>query len=422
MNQPQLIITNARCLGRRVDLAVGRGVIIELAPAGAIQSPDADHLDASGMWLLPGLIDCHAHLREPGQTHKEDIATGLAAAAHGGFARVMCMANTSPVNDEPGITRRMLESAASSWPKGPALHPIAALTMGLGGVEIADLEAMREAGCVAASNDGVPVADTAVFRDALDRAKGAGLVVIDHCEDPFLAVGAGVHLGRVSEKLGLKGQPASAEAVQVARDVLLAAELDAHVHLAHVSCRESVEIIAWAKRRGLPVTAETCPHFLTFTEDEVERVGAMAKVNPPLRPLDDVLALRQALREGIVDCLATDHAPHSAEEKARPFEKAPCGISGLDTALAVSLDLVRLGELTESDLARAWHAAPAAIFGLPACSFEPGDPADFVLLAPDTEWTVNEQTMHSKGKNTPLLGRTLSGRATALFVAGERVV
>jgi dihydroorotase len=422
MNQPELIITNARYMGRAVDLAVGRGVVIELVPAGAIQAPDADFLDATGLWLLPGLIDCHVHLREPGQTHKEDISTGLAAAAHGGFARVMCMANTSPVNDAPGITRGMLESAAASWPEGPVLHPIAALTKGLKGIEIADLEAMRDAGCVAASNDGVPVADTAVFRDAMILAKEAGLVVIDHCEDPYLAVGAGVNLGRVCKKLGLKGQPASAEAIQVARDVLLAAELDAHVHLAHISCRESLEIIAWAKKQGLPVTAETCPHFLTLTEDEVERVGAMAKVNPPLRPMDDVLALRQALREGIIDCLSTDHAPHSAEEKNRPFKEAPCGISGLDTALAVSLDLVRLGELTEEDLARAWHAAPAGIFGLPACSLEPGCPADFILLDSEAQWTVNEQTMHSKGKNTPLLGRTLTGRASALFVAGKRVV
>jgi dihydroorotase len=422
MNQPDLIIANAVHKGQSVDLAVAGGRVAQMAPGGTLRSDGAEVLNASGLMLLPGLMDAHTHLREPGQTHKEDMATGLSAAAHGGFARIMCMANTSPVNDEPEITRAIRESAAAAWPDGPVLHPIAALTKGLAGREIADFAAMREAGCAAVSNDGVPVADSAVFREALIRARAAGLVLIDHCEDPHMAVGAGVNLGRVSEKLGLEGQPASAEAIQVARDVLLAAEVNAQVHLAHISCRQSVEVIAWAKKQGMPVTAETCPHFLILTEDEVERTGAMAKVNPPLRPMDDVLALRQALREGVIDCLATDHAPHSAVEKARPFVQAPCGISGLDTALAVTLELVRQGELAEADAVRAWHDAPAGIFGLPSCVFAPGDPADLALVDPEEEWAVSEQTLFSKGKNTPLLGRTLRGRVRMLLVAGKRVV
>lgn len=422
MKNPEILIRNARYMGRGMDLAVGGGVVVEFAPAGAIRAPDAEFIDAGGMTLLPALIDCHAHLREPGQTRKEDIGTGLTAAAHGGFARVLAMANTSPVNDVPEIAMAMLESAKKSRPGGPALHPVAALTRGLAGREITDLAAMRDAGCIAASNDGEPVADTAVFREALIRAKAAGLMVIDHCEDPYLNKGAGLNLGRVSEKFGYKAQPASAEAIQVARDVILASELDARIHLAHISCRESVEIIARAKEKGVPVTAETCPHYLLFTEDEVERAGTLAKVNPPLRSKDDVIAVRQALRQGVIDCLATDHAPHAADEKASDFENAPCGISGLDTALSICLGLANEGELSETDLVRAWHTAPARVFGFRPCLWSTGDPADFVLADPDLEWAVTPENMFSKGKNTPLIGQTLKGRAKLLFIAGKRVI
>jgi dihydroorotase len=248
------------------------------------------------------------------------------------------------------------------------------------------------------------------------------LPVIDHCEDPYLAKGAGLNRGRVSRKLGHRSQPRSAEAIQVARDVILAAEMDVSLHLAHISCVESVEIIAAAKQKGVPVSAETCPHYLIFTEDEVERRGTAAKVNPPLRTADDVQAVRQALREGVIDCLATDHAPHAATEKAEAFENAPCGISGLDTALAVCLGLMRENELGHAELTRAWHTAPAAIFGLPACVFEPGDRADLILVDPEAEWTVQEENMHSRGKNTPLMGAKLKGRTAMLFIAGKRVV
>lgn len=422
MKKPELIFRNVAYRGRSADLAVGRGVVIELAPAGSVEAPDAKVVEAGGLMLLPAFYDCHAHMREPGQTHKEDILSGLSAAAHGGFARVFTMANTMPVNDTPEVTRSILDGARRSHPGGPILYPVAALTRDLAGREVSDFEALRDAGCVATSNDGEPVADTAVFREAIIRAAAAGLPVIDHCEDPYLAKGAGMNLGRVSRKLGHRAQPKSAEAIQVARDVLLAAELDVAVHLAHISCIESIEIIAAAKEKGVPVSAETCPHYLMFTEDDVERRGTAAKVNPPLRTADDVKAVRQALRQGVIECLATDHAPHAAEEKARAFGQAPCGISGLDTALAVSLDLLHEGEITEADLTRAWHTAPAAVFGLDACVFEAGDVADFILVDPNEEWVVDEKSMYSKGKNTPLAGAKLTGRLKALYVAGKRIV
>jgi dihydroorotase len=422
MGSRDLLIKRAKWRGGLVDVLVEQGRIAALEPEGALNAVGVELVDAAGMTLMPGLVDCHVHFREPGQTHKEDIAGGLAAAAHGGFCRAMCMANTSPVNDTPEIAASMLARAAEAHPAGPRLHPVGALTVGLAGREIAPLEALREAGCAAVSNDGEPVADTALFREALLRADRAGLKVIDHCEDPYLAKGEGVNLGEVSRRLGLKGQPAVAEALQVARDALLAAETGVHVHLAHISCRESIEIIARAKDLAVPLTAETCPHYLSLTEEEVEKHGALAKVNPPLRVHDDVVAVRQALRTGVIDCIATDHAPHAKEEKERPFSEAPCGISGLDSALAVCLDLRRQGELSEEDLMRALAFAPSSIFGFPSCGFEVGDPADFLLLDEDEVWELNAATMRSRGLNTPLLGRELKGRVKALFIAGIRIV
>ncbi|MEW5774431.1 MAG: dihydroorotase [Thermodesulfobacteriota bacterium] len=406
----------------RVDLLVAEGKVVDLVPSGSVPAEAALVAEAEGLTLLPGLIDVHTHLREPGFEYKEDVASGLAAAAQGGFSSIMCMANTRPVNDNATVTRLMLQRAAEAHPHGPRLFPVAALTVGLAGEQLAPLGELARAGCAAASNDGLPVRNTELFRRAMEYAATVDLPVIDHCEDPYLAPGAGMNEGRTSALLGLRGQPAAAEAIQVARDILLADELEIPIHLAHVSCRESVELIAWGKARGIPVTAETCPHYLFLTEEACEGYNTLAKVNPPLRTRDDVVALRQALRSGVVDILSTDHAPHAEHEKEVPFSDAPCGITGLDTALAWTWRLVREGVLGAEEFMRAWTAGPGRIFRLPANTFAPGDPADFLLFDPDEAWEVAPEALRSKSKNTPLLGSTLHGRVKAHFIAGRRIV
>lgn len=406
----------------RVDLLVAEGKVVDLAPSGSVPVGDAQVVEAQGLTLLPGLIDAHTHLREPGFEYKEDIASGLDAAAHGGFSAIMCMANTRPVNDNATVTRLMLERAAAAHPHGPRLFPVAALTLGLAGEQLAPLGELARSGCAAASNDGMPVKSTELFRRAMEYAATVGLPVIDHCEDPWLAPGAGMNEGRTSALLGLRGQPAAGEAIQVARDILLADQLEIPIHLAHISCRESVELIAWGKERGIPVTAETCPHYLFLTEEACEGYNTLAKVNPPLRTRDDVVALRQALRSGVIDILATDHAPHADHEKETPFSDAPCGLTGLDTALAWTWRLVREGALGAEDFMRAWTTGPGRIFRLPANTFTPGDPADFLLFDPEAAWVVGPETLRSKSRNTPLLGATLHGRVRANFIAGRRIV
>jgi dihydroorotase len=408
--------------GQLVDVFVAKGKVVALVPAGRLDLRAAKEIDALGRVLLPSLTDAHVHLREPGQEYKEDIASGLCAAAHGGFGNIMCMANTSPVNDSASITEFMLEQARKSWPHGPRLFPIGALTKGLKGQELAPMAELKDAGCAAFSNDGRPVESTELFRRAMEYASDLGRVVIDHCEDPYLAPAAGMNEGETSSRLGLPAQPDVAEAVQVARDVLLAEYLGVPVHLAHISSERIVALIRFAKARGVEVTAETCPHYLTLTETEAEGFSALAKVSPPLRTRADVDALIEALADGAVDMLASDHAPHSAIEKEVEFDQAPCGISGLDTALATTWELVRAGRLPYDAFIRAWTTAPCARFGLPVNAFNPGDPADFLLFDQDAEWVVGPDTMKSRSANTPLLGRRLRGRVAAHFLAGKMVV
>lgn len=418
-----LFLRNARLLGRMVDVAVADGRIASVSDAGSGSAPaGAETIDAKGMVLFPAFIDAHTHMREPGFEYKEDIASGLAAAAHGGFGAVLCMANTRPVNDDASITRDMIDTARRHWPHGPRLHPIGAATVGLKGTELAPLAELAEAGCVAFSNDGAPVPDTEMFRRCVEYAADQGKVVIDHCEDPYLAKGAHMNEGETSGRIGVKGQPDIGEALHVARDILLADYLKLPIHLAHISCRRSVELIAWAKQRGVPVTAETCPHYLLLTDKELLGYDTKAKVNPPLRTDDDVAALRAAVQSGVIDILATDHAPHAAHEKETPLDEAPNGITGLDTAVALTWRLVREGVLTEADLVRLWAVEPGRIFGLPVNGFSAGDPADFFLLDPEEKWVVARETMHSKSLNTPFLGRELVGKVKALWLGGVKVV
>ena len=406
-----------------MDLFAAKGRVLALVPAGSRPAPEgAKVVEASGMLLMPGLCDVHVHLREPGQEWKETIATGLAAAAKGGFANVMCMANTDPVNDQASITEAMLDKAAKSHPRGPRLFPVGALTMGLLGQSLAPMEELKAAGCKAFSNDGKPVADTELFRRALEYSSDLGIPVIDHCEDPYLAPGAGINEGVVSARQGLRGAPVAGEAIQVARDCLLAKYLGVPIHLAHISCKMSVDIIRQAKAKGAPITAETCPHYLILAEDACMGYDTNAKVNPPLRTREDQMALLAALEDGTIDVLATDHAPHAAHEKETPFDEAPCGISGLETALSVTWELVARGELSAKTLLSAWSTRPAEIFGLPLNRFQAGDPADFILFDPAARWTVTPKALASKGKNTPLMGRELNGLVRAAYVAGKNVL
>lgn len=423
MAAPELVVRGALWQDAPVDLLVAKGRVAALVPCDErIVYDGARVVDAHGLLLMPSLIDVHAHLRQPGQEYKEDIRSGLEAAAHGGFGTVFAMANTKPVNDTASITAFMLAEAATHWPKGPRLFPIGALTKGLEGKELAPMAELAQAGCIAFSNDGRPVENSEIFRRGVEYAAGLGKIVIDHCEDPWLALGAGINESSLSGRLGLKGQPDAAESIQVGRDILIADYLKTHIHLAHISCRRSVELIAWAKERSIQISAETCPHYLLFTEDLVHGYNTNAKVNPPLRSADDVEALRQALRTGVIDMLATDHAPHADHEKETTFDDAPCGISGLDTALSQTWELVRSKVLDADTLLRCWRHAPAKVFGLPAVTFSHGDPADFILFDADARWELTPQAMHSKGKNTPSLGNTLYGRVQAHFLGGKRVV
>ncbi len=407
---------------KEIDLLIKSGIIEDILPHQPDKNYDAKNIyNAEGLVILPALIDSHVHLRDPGFEYKEDIESGLKAAAGGGFGKVMAMANTKPVNDNQEVTRYMKEKASSLFPNGPELYPIGALTKGLKGEELAEFDELLSAGCVALSNDGVPVKNNGLFRKAVEYAYDVGLKVIDHCEDVYLSENAVANEGKVADLLGLKGQPSVSEALQVARDILLAGYLNIPIHLAHISCRESVELIYFAKKKGIPITAETCPHYLLWDESLILEYNTLAKVNPPLRTKDDVIALRQAVREGIIDTIATDHAPHAKYEKETTFEEALFGISGLDTALSLTWGLIKQNEMTVDDLIRTWVIRPAEIFSLPYCELKKGDPADFILFDPEKKWLVTEESMLSKGKNTPCLGQELIGKVKATFLKGTLV-
>nr|WP_321513212.1 dihydroorotase [uncultured Pseudodesulfovibrio sp.] len=427
MPKIDFILHRATLDGMEVDIFVADGKIVEIR--NSVENLDVGAAaveEAHGLTLMPSMTDVHVHLREPGYEYKEDVESGLRAAAWGGFSNIMCMANTKPVNDNESVTEMMLDKARKFWPKGPRLFPIGALTKGLSGKELAPMAELAKAGCAAFSNDGVPIKSTKIFRLAVEYASDWDRVVIDHCEDPYMGVAAGVNEGEVSSRLGLPAQPDVAEALQVARDILMAEYLDLPIHLAHISCRKSVDLIRFAKQRGVKITAETAPHYLLFTENYLENEATEydtnAKVNPPLRTQDDQDAMFEALNDGTIDCLATDHAPHASHEKETEFDVAPCGITGLDTALSTTWQLVRDGKLSRETFIRAWTTAPCSIFNLPVNTFQPGDPADFFLFDEDEEWTVSSQTLHSKGKNTPLLGTTLKGRVKTHFIQGKKIV
>jgi dihydroorotase len=368
--------------------------------------------------VTPGLIDMHVHLREPGFEHKETIESGCRAAVSGGFTAVCCMANTRPVNDHRSVTEYILLRADQA---GLArVYPVAAVTMGLEGKVLCEYEDLKQAGAVALSDDGRPVLDSRIMRLALEKASQLGLRVISHCEDPYLAEGGAMNEGAVARDLGVAGIPNACESIMVQRDIALSELTGAPVHIAHVSTRESVRAIREAKARGVPVTAETAPHYFLLTDEAVRRHGADAKMNPPLRSDLDRLAVRQGLVDGTVDCIVTDHAPHTVEEKAAGFEAAPNGIIGLETALATSLQLVEDGTLTLSGLIARMSTHPAQILGVP-CGLKVGNPADVTVIDPAVEFTIEPGLFRSRSRSSPFVGMRVRGRAE-LTVVGGRVV
>ncbi|SRR5581483_2695563 len=372
-------------------------------------------VDGRGLVLLPGFVDLHCHLRQPGFEHKETIATGTLAAAAGGFTTVCCMPNTEPTIDTVGTLQHVVEIARQE--AVVRVLPIAAVTRARRGAELSDMAELAAAGAVAFSDDGSPVASSSMMRHALEYANSFGRVVIDHCEDPALTKGGAMHEGQVSERLGLPGWPAAGEEVMVARDVALAAQTGARVHIAHVSSAGSVQVIRDAKRRGIRVTSEVTPHHLTLTDEWIERgaYDANCKVNPPLRSEGDQLALIEGLLDGTIDAIATDHAPHAMADKACEFEQAAFGISNIETAFASLMGLVHAGKLPFDLLVDKLTRSPAAVLGLDL----PAD--DWVLVDPDAEWTVDAARLHSRGRNTPLHGHTLRGRVMLTICRGRVV-
>ena len=384
----------------------------------AASRDDVDVVDCAGLVVSPGFIDVHCHLREPGREDVETIATGARAAAAGGFTAVCAMPNTDPVTDNQAAVGFIIRQA--SLARASRVYPIGAISLGQKGESLAEFGEMVGAGAVAVSDDGKPVASAHMMRTALEYARTFGIPVADHCEEPTLAHGGAMNEGVVSARLGLKGIPSEAEEIMAIRDILLARRTGGHIHLCHMSTRGSVELIRWGKDRGIAVTAEVCPHHLSLTEDAVEGYNTNAKMNPPLRSAADVEALREAVRDGTIDVIATDHAPHHYDEKEREFADAPNGIIGLETALAVNITwLVDPGLIDVPLLVERMSCAPARVFKLAGGTLRRGAEADVTVFDPTVEWQVDPARFRSKGRNTPYAGMRLRGRVRLTVVEGR---
>jgi dihydroorotase len=413
------VLDPSRGLDERADVLIQDGQIA--AVGSGLGTPDgAEVRDVRDLVVAPGLVDLHVHLREPGNEDVETVATGARAAAAGGFAAICAMPNTDPVTDNQAAVGFVVRQSGRA---GLArVYPIGAISVGEKGERLSEFGEMVGAGAVAVSDDGKPVVSSHLMRTALEYARTFEIPVADHCEEPTLAAGGVMHEGLVSARLGLKGIPAAAEEIMVGRDILLAELTGGHVHLCHVSTRGSVELIRRARERGIRVTAEVTPHHLTLTDQACEAYDTHAKMNPPLREAADVAALRQALRDGVIDCIASDHAPHAYDAKEAAFDDAPFGIVGLETAFGVAhTELVLAGTLSLPQLIARMSSAPAAVFSLPPATLRPGAPADVVVLDITTPWTVDPAAFLSKSRNTPFAGRTLTGRAVLTLVGGTIV-
>jgi dihydroorotase len=420
-----LVIRGARAvdptlsLDATVDVVIERGRITRLGPhAGAepARGERARVIEGAGRWVLPAFVDLHAHLREPGQEYKEDIASGLSAAAAGGYAHVCAMPNTQPVNDTRAVTEMMLHRAAEHG--GPTLHPIGAITKRQEGKELTEMAELRAAGAVAVSDDGVCVMSSAVMRRALEYAKNFDLPVIQHAEDHQLTAGADIHEGTISARLGLRGWPRIAEDVIVARDILLAEYVGARYHVAHVSTQGSARLVREAKSRHIEVTCEVTPHHLLLTDAALLGYDTACKVNPPLREEADVAALLEALADGTIDAIATDHAPHTPLEKDCELSVAKPGLMGLELCFGLLLGLVGRSRLTLERLIDALSARPARIVGIEAPRLREGALAELTLIDPTALWKPESVRLHSKSRNTPFMSRELTGKVLLTLARG----
>lgn len=412
------VIDPAREFDAQADVLVQDGKVTRVeaniaAPAGA------QIIEAKGCWVMPGLIDIHVHLREPGQEYKENIETGTAAAAAGGFTAVCCMPNTSPPNDNRAVTELIVRRAREVG--SVRVYPIGCITQGQKGEVMTEMGELQEAGCVALSDDGRGVANSEVLRRALEYSRGFNLPIIQHCEDSALAAGGAMNEGDASTRFGIRAQPSAAESAMLARDLELVALTGARYHMAHMSCVESLRLIREAKKRGLPVSCEVTPHNLFLTDEACCGYDTSTKMNPPLRTESDRAALCEALADGTIDAIATDHAPHSSIEKDVEFEQAANGVIGLETALALGLELVEKGVVTPTQLIALMSSNPAQLLGLPGGTLTVGSVADLTVVDPQATWTCDPTRFRSKARNTAFAGRAMRGRAQLTMVGGRIV-
>ncbi|MDF1535443.1 MAG: dihydroorotase [bacterium] len=414
--------------GRIVDPASGRDEVVDLLLDGGVvagigkglEAPrGCEKMDAAGFLVMPGFIDMHCHLREPGFEYKETVASGCAAAVKGGITSVMCMANTNPVNDCASVTSYILEKARLA---GLArVYPVGSVTKGMAGESLSEMGELADCGCVAVSDDGRPVPNGEIMRRAIQYAAAFGLFVIDHAEDLNLAGDGVMHEGYVSTMLGLEGIPAAAAVSEMARNIAIIREFGGRIHIAHVSSRGAVDLIRHARAEGLKVSAETCPHYFTLTHEAVIGYDTSAKVKPPIRTVDDREAVIEGLVDGTIEVIATDHAPHHRDEKDVEFDHAAFGISGFETALALTLSLVESGRIGLMDAVARWTVNPARVAGLPGGTLADRAPADVVIVDQSAKWTVEPGSFLSRGKNTPLAGMELTGQVVSTFVGGRKV-
>ena len=423
----KLLISNGHLIDPLAPENTGMSVLIEDGRVAAwLKNGEAppegtEVFDASGLLVAPGFIDLHVHLREPGQEHKETIATGCAAAVAGGWTSVCPMPNTSPVNDNAAITRYMIEQAERAGLAN--VFPIGAITKSSDGSQLAEMGEMKAAGAVAVSDDGRPVPNAGIMRRAMQYAKDFDLPVVDHCEDKSLSSGGVMNEGRMSLLLGLKGMPSLAEDLDVVRDIILAKETGAHIHIAHASTKGAVEAIRRAKHEGINVTCEVTPHHFTLTDMAVEGYDTNTKMAPPLRSEEDLEAIIGGIKDGTIDAIATDHAPHHSDEKALEYDRAPFGITGLETALGLAFtELVHKGVIGLERLVEMFSANPAKIFRLAERgTLKPGSVADITIIDPELKWTYSNAESRSKSRNSPFGGSQFTGRAVATIVGGRVV-